>query len=160
MIEQSIFPIFLEDEYAMEAFGATLADFMQNGGLVTLSGNLGAGKTTLTRGFMHAVGHNGAVKSPTYTLVEPYDIKGRKIMHFDLYRLSDPEELEFLGFRDYLDGSTLCLIEWPEKAQDFLPEPDLAITIEVVKNGRQISWQSFSESGALVDQQLTEFFTS
>lgn len=151
-------PIFLEDETAMEAFGATLADFMQSGGLVTLSGNLGVGKTTLTRGFMHAIGHEGAVKSPTYTLVEPYDINGRSIMHFDLYRLSDPEELEYLGFRDYLDGSTLCLIEWPEKAKDFLPEPDLAIKIDVAKDGRQISWQSFSEKGAIVDQHLSEKF--
>ena len=142
----------------MEAFGATLADVMQSGGLVTLSGNLGAGKTTLTRGFMHAIGYEGAVKSPTYTLVEPYDINGRNIMHFDLYRLSDPEELEFLGFRDYLDGATLCLIEWPEKAKGFLPEPDLAIDIEVVKNGRQISWQSFSDKGALVDQHLSKNF--
>ncbi|MDG2090867.1 MAG: tRNA (adenosine(37)-N6)-threonylcarbamoyltransferase complex ATPase subunit type 1 TsaE [Gammaproteobacteria bacterium] len=149
---------FLEDETAMEAFGATLADVMQSGGLVTLSGNLGAGKTTLTRGFMHAIGYEGAVKSPTYTLVEPYDINGRNIMHFDLYRLSDPEELEFLGFRDYLDGATLCLIEWPEKAKGFLPEPDLAIDIEVVKNGRQISWQSFSDKGALVDQHLSKNF--
>jgi tRNA threonylcarbamoyladenosine biosynthesis protein TsaE len=151
-------PVFLEDEAAMEAFGATLADFMENGGLVTLSGNLGAGKTTLTRGFMHAVGHKGAVKSPTYTLVEPYNIEGRSIMHFDLYRLSDPEELEYLGFRDYLDGSTLCLIEWPEKAKDFLPEPDLAISINVVKGGRQISWQSFSEKGAIVNQHLSTSF--
>lgn len=151
-------PIFLEDEASMEAFGATLADFMQNGGLVTLSGTLGAGKTTLTRGFMHAVGHKGAVKSPTYTLVEPYDVNGRSIMHFDLYRLSDPEELEYLGFRDYLDGATLCLIEWPEKAKDFLPEPDLAINISVVKDGRHLSWQSFSEQGALVDQHLTANF--
>ncbi|MBN4053713.1 tRNA (adenosine(37)-N6)-threonylcarbamoyltransferase complex ATPase subunit type 1 TsaE [Haliea sp. AH-315-K21] len=148
-------PVFLEDETAMEAFGATLADFMDTGGLVTLSGDLGAGKTTLVRGFMHAIGHKGAVKSPTYTLVEPYDINGRSVMHFDLYRLSTPEELEYLGFRDYLDGSTLCLIEWPEKAKGFLPEPDLAISIGVVKNGRQICWQSFSEKGALVDQHLS-----
>jgi tRNA threonylcarbamoyladenosine biosynthesis protein TsaE len=153
-------PIFLGDEAAMEAFGATLADFIDSGALVTLSGNLGAGKTTLTRGFMHAVGHKGAVKSPTYTLVEPYDINGRSIMHFDLYRLSDPEELEFLGFRDYLDNSTLCLIEWPEKASGYLPEPDLAINIDVVKDGRQISWQSFSEKGAQIDQHLSTTFQS
>ena len=153
-------PIFLEDEASMEAFGATLAEFIQNDGLITLSGNLGAGKTTLTRGFIHAIGHEGAVKSPTYTLVEPYDINGRSIIHFDLYRLSDPEEFEFLGFRDYLDGSTLCLIEWPEKAKKFLPEPDLAISIKVVKNGRQLSWQSFSDKGALVDQRLSKNFLS
>lgn len=144
----------------MEAFGATLADFIQSGALVTLSGNLGAGKTTLTRGFMHAVGHKGAVKSPTYTLVEPYEINGRRVMHFDLYRLSDPEELEFLGFRDYLDGLTTCLIEWPEKAAGYLPEPDLAISISVVKDGRQISWKSFSEKGAIIDQSLSIAFQS
>lgn len=142
----------------MEAFGAKLAEVADKGALVTLSGNLGAGKTTLTRGFMHAVGHTGAVKSPTYTLVEPYDINGRNIMHFDLYRLSDPEELEYLGFRDYLDGTSLCLIEWPEKANGFLPEPDLAISIYVVKGGRQISWQSFSKKGAQIDQHLTAAF--
>jgi tRNA threonylcarbamoyladenosine biosynthesis protein TsaE len=152
--------VFLGDEASMEAFGATLADFIANGALVTLSGNLGAGKTTLTRGFMHAIGHMGAVKSPTYTLVEPYEINGRSVMHFDLYRLSNPEELEFLGFRDYLDGSTTCLIEWPEKAIGFLPEPDLAISINVVKDGRQISWKSFSEKGAIIDQCLSTAFQS
>lgn len=144
----------------MEAFGATLADFIENGALLTLSGNLGAGKTTLTRGFMHAIGHKGAVKSPTYTLVEPYEINGRRVMHFDLYRLSDPEELEFLGFRDYLDGSTTCLIEWPEKAAGYLPEPDLVISISVVKDGRKISWKSFSEKGAIIDQGLSIAFQS
>ncbi len=144
----------------MEAFGATLSDFIDKDILITLSGNLGAGKTTLTRGFMHAIGHKGAVKSPTYALVEPYNINGKSIMHFDLYRLSDPEELEFLGFRDYLDGSAVCLIEWPEKAIGFLPQADLAISIDVVKNGRQIHWQSFTEKGALIDQQLLASFPS
>lgn len=81
-------------------------------------------------------------------------------MHFDLYRLSDPEELEFLGFRDYLDGLTTCLIEWPEKAAGYLPEPDLAISISVVKDGRQISWKSFSEKGAIIDQSLSIAFQS
>ncbi len=151
---------FLENEAKMEAFGATLADFIDSGGLITLSGNLGAGKTTLTRGFMHQLGHQGAVKSPTYTLVEPYTIDGRQIMHFDLYRLSDPEELEFLGFRDYLDGSTLCLVEWPEKGKDFLPEPDLAISIDVLASGRNISWQSYSKQGELIARHLSEKFLS
>jgi len=142
----------------MEAFGAILSDFIDKDILITLSGNLGAGKTTLTRGFIHAIGHKGAVKSPTYALVEPYNINGKSIMHFDLYRLSDPEELEFLGFRDCLDGSAVCLIEWPEKATGFLPQPDLAIRIDVVKNGRQIHWQSFTEKGVLIDQQLLASF--
>lgn len=160
MVSNLIEPIFLGDEAAMEAFGATLADFIDSGALVTLSGNLGAGKTTLTRGFMHAIGHTGAVKSPTYTLVEPYEVNGRNIMHFDLYRLSDPEELEYLGFRDYLNDSIFCLIEWPEKAKGFLPEPDLAISIDVVKDGRKISWQSFSEKGTKIDQHLSTAFQS
>ncbi len=152
--------VFLENEAATEAFGASLAGLIDKGALITLSGNLGAGKTTLTRGFMHALGHKGAVKSPTYTLVEPYELDGRQIMHFDLYRLSDPEELEYLGFRDYLDGSALCLIEWPEKGKNFLPEPDLAITLDVVKGGRQISWKSFSDEGAKLQQKLSELFPS
>ncbi len=153
-------PVFIEDASSMEAFGATLVDFIDSGLLITLSGNLGAGKTTLTRGFLHAVGHKGAVKSPTYTIVEPYDVNGKSIMHFDLYRLSDPEELEYLGFRDYLDGLTVCLIEWPEKASGFLPQPDLAISIDLAKDGRQIHWQSFSEKGAQIDQRLSETFQS
>ena len=153
-------PVFLENEAATEAIGAALALIITEGGLITLSGNLGAGKTTLTRGLMHALGHKGAVKSPTYTLVEPYEIDNRRIMHFDLYRLADPEELEYLGFRDYLDGSTLCLIEWPEKAKGFLPEPDLAISLEVVKNGRQISWLPFTDKGAVLDQKLVKLFPS
>ena len=153
-------PVFLENEAVTESFGATLADIVENARLITLSGSLGAGKTTLVRGFMHALGYQGAVKSPTYTLVEPYEIKGRSIMHFDLYRLTDPEEMEYLGFRDYQDGATLCLIEWPENAKDYLPEPDLAITLKVVKDGRQISWQSFSDEGALMNQQLSKIFQS
>ena len=79
-------------------------------------------------------------------------------MHFDLYRLSDPEELEYLGFRDYLDGSALCLIEWPEKGRDFLPEPDLAITLEVLKDGRQVSWKPHTEYGEFLQRELSRLF--
>ncbi|MAM70416.1 MAG: tRNA (adenosine(37)-N6)-threonylcarbamoyltransferase complex ATPase subunit type 1 TsaE [Gammaproteobacteria bacterium] len=138
---------YLSDEAATEAFGATLAQLLGNGGIVTLSGQLGAGKTTLIRGFLHALGHQGAVKSPTYTLVEPYELDGRPIMHFDLYRLGDPEELEYLGFRDYLDGSTLCLIEWPEKGKGYLPQADLALRLEVSAPGRTISMKANTDAG-------------
>ncbi len=149
---------YLADEAATEHFGAALAGILDTAGLLTFSGQLGAGKTTLIRGLMHALGHEGAVKSPTYTLVEPYDLAGRQVMHFDLYRLSDPEELEFLGFRDYLDGATLCLIEWPERGEHFLPKPDLSLQLTVKPPGRQIRWQAHSDKGEKFSERLNELF--
>jgi tRNA threonylcarbamoyladenosine biosynthesis protein TsaE len=149
---------YLADKTATEAFGAGLAGILDQAGLVTFSGQLGAGKTTLIRGLMHALGHKGAVKSPTYTLVEPYDLGDRQVMHFDLYRLADPEELEFLGFRDYLDGYTLCLIEWPERGENFLPPADLSLQLSVKAPGRQISWQAHSHRGDRFSQRLAALF--
>ena len=149
---------YLADETATEAFGAGLAGILGQAGLLTFSGQLGAGKTILIRGLMHALGHKGAVKSPTYTLVEPYDLGSRQVMHFDLYRLADPDELEFLGFRDYLDGSTLCLIEWPERGEHFLPPADLSLQLSVKAPGRQIYWQAHSDRGDRLSQQLAALF--
>ena len=128
----------LSDEDDTLAAGATLAAHAV-GSVVFLHGNLGMGKTTLSRGVLRALGHQGGVKSPTYTLVEPYELEaGVRVYHFDLYRLADPEELEYLGVRDYFDGESLCLVEWPEKGSGFLPTPDLDIYLEADLPGRKL----------------------
>ncbi|MFK5949678.1 MAG: tRNA (adenosine(37)-N6)-threonylcarbamoyltransferase complex ATPase subunit type 1 TsaE [Methylococcales bacterium] len=129
----------LINEHETELLGAELWKILPEKCLVFLNGNLGAGKTTLTRGVLKAAGHKGAVKSPTYTLVEEYDISGRKVFHFDLYRVQDPEELEWIGIRDYLEQQSLCFIEWAELGQGFLPKPDLELSIEVKGEGRTVS---------------------
>ncbi len=131
--------IFLADEAATIAFGQHLAKAFDSKCLLTLSGNLGSGKTTLSRGLIQSYGHSGAVKSPTYTLVEPYEIGDKRIYHFDLYRMEDPEELEFIGLWDYLTEEALIIIEWPEKAFGVLPPADLAIQLEPQEKGRKIT---------------------
>ncbi|MGE8152312.1 tRNA (adenosine(37)-N6)-threonylcarbamoyltransferase complex ATPase subunit type 1 TsaE [Pseudomonas vancouverensis] len=130
--------LYLADEQAMSDFGARIARVTQGHGLIFLEGNLGMGKTTLSRGIIRGLGHVGAVKSPTFTLVEPYEIGDVRAFHFDLYRLVDPEELEFLGIRDYFEDDALCLIEWPDKGAGFLPKPDLTITISPHNSGRSL----------------------
>lgn len=130
-------PITLSDEAAQVAFGESLGKALAGRGQVHLIGDLGAGKTTLARGILRAYGHAGAVKSPTYTLVEPYETASARVFHFDLYRLGDPEELEFIGARDMLGDDALCLIEWPSRGGGWLPMPDWEIHLEVVADGRQ-----------------------
>lgn len=142
-----------ESEAEQEAIGARLAALVPAACIIYLEGDLGAGKTTLVRGFMRGLGHQGAVKSPTYALVEPYEIGGRHFFHFDLYRLSDPEELDYLGLRDLLDGETVLLIEWPEKGRGELPPADLMITISYQGLGRELLLEPLSATGKkLVEQ--------
>jgi tRNA threonylcarbamoyladenosine biosynthesis protein TsaE len=140
----------------MVAFGAELAQVSEGQGVIFLEGDLGMGKTTLCRGVLQGFGHKGAVKSPTYTLVEPYELKDKQVYHFDLYRLSDPEELEYLGIRDYFDNQALCLIEWPDKGAGILPQPDLTLSITVEGRGRRIQWQSGTQFGQQLADKLLE----
>jgi len=132
---------FLKDESATISFGAELAELYQQDSfprVIYLIGGLGAGKTTLVRGLFRALGYQDIVKSPTYTLVEPYIIENKEYYHFDLYRMSDPEELEFMGARDYFHANSICIIEWPEQGMGWLPEADLTIRLDVKDSGRQI----------------------
>ncbi len=122
----------LPDEAATRHCAQRLAGLLQPGLLLTLSGDLGSGKTTFVRAVLRALGHKGAVKSPTYTLVEPYHMASLDINHFDLYRLGDAEELELMGFRDYLGPGSVCFVEWPERAAGYLPPADLCIELSAV----------------------------
>jgi len=169
----------------MLELGAALAKWIKLGSIIYLDGDLGAGKTTLVRGFLRAFAYQGAVKSPTFTLVEPYSLDINKfynynklevevklhannklvnvsaldrvkIYHFDLYRLEDPEELEYMGIRDYLDGQAIALIEWPEKGYGVLPVADLLIKITHQVKGRLIELLPQSENGELIVSKLIQ----
>jgi tRNA threonylcarbamoyladenosine biosynthesis protein TsaE len=137
----------LPDEAATLAFGAQLAQTLQAGLVIYLHGDLGAGKTTLTRGLLRGLGFDGKVKSPTYTLVEPYTISSLYLYHFDLYRFADPMEWEEAGFRDYFNPRSVCLIEWPDKAAGLLPQADLDICLTPTANGRSLTLTANSKAG-------------
>lgn len=135
---------FLKNTEETEQFGAELFRMLPEKCVVYLEGDLGAGKTTLVRGFLRAAGYAGAVKSPTYTLVEEYQVDEHKVFHFDLYRLADPEELEWIGVRDYFAGDCVCFIEWPAMGKGFLPEPDWLIQLALKGSGRFLTVQKIS----------------
>ncbi len=137
---------------AMEALGAAIATCCRGGEAIYLEGALGAGKTTLVRGLLRALGHEGRVKSPTYTLVESYHPAGMWVHHFDLYRLSSPGELVYLGVEECFDGHAICLVEWPERGGTHLPRGDLALSLQYeaptgTSAGRRVRFQSLSPVG-------------
>ena len=138
----------LADEAATLAFGAQLARELKPGMTLYLEGDLGAGKTTLVRGVLRALGYNGRVKSPTYTLAETYDLPTFDLYHFDLYRMHDPREWLDAGFRDVNDGRAVSLIEWPEKAAGWLPAPDVIIRLTIADDAREIECSAASLRGA------------
>lgn len=140
----------LSDSDQTVNIGRDLALCMTQATTVFLHGDLGAGKTTFTRGFVQALGHQGNVKSPTYTLVEPYDVADWQIYHFDLYRLADPEELEFMGIRDYFSDKSLCLIEWPQRGFGLLPQADVELWLTYVDNEREVKFEANTQNGQAV----------
>lgn len=147
------FKTHLHDEAATAALGAALARALVPGLTIFLHGELGTGKTALTRALLHAAGYPGHVKSPTYTLMEQYTIAiaGRavNVIHFDLYRMASAEEFLDAGFREEFNPNQLCIVEWPEKAEAVLPKPDIAVFLSVAGNGRDVELNALSDQGML-----------
>ncbi|NVM75036.1 tRNA threonylcarbamoyladenosine biosynthesis protein TsaE [Duganella sp. SG902] len=152
------FTAHLHDEEGTAALGAALARALAPGLAIHLHGDLGAGKTALTRALLHAAGHTGTVKSPTYTLSEPYSIQldGRavSVIHFDLYRMASAEEFLDAGFREDFNGDNICIVEWPEKADGVLPPPDLNVFLTVAGLGRDVELQASTALGNSCLQRL------
>jgi tRNA threonylcarbamoyladenosine biosynthesis protein TsaE len=145
----------LADEAATLELGARLATALRPGLVVSLSGQLGVGKTTVVRGCLRALGYRGRVKSPTFALVEVYKVSRLYLHHFDFYRFEDPREWMDAGFRDSFDGDNVCLVEWPEKAGDRLPPADLAILLEHAGAGRQVDITAHTETGRQCLRQMS-----
>ena len=148
--------ITLKNETETTKIGSKLASCLKGGEVIYLKGELGTGKTTLVRGVLNRLGHTGNVKSPTYTIVEPYLIDSHVIYHFDLYRLDDPEELESLGIRDYCDGQSICFFEWPEKGGNLLPNADINLELTYFENTREVEFISKSDVGKTILKQLSK----
>ncbi|MFM2484831.1 tRNA (adenosine(37)-N6)-threonylcarbamoyltransferase complex ATPase subunit type 1 TsaE [Celerinatantimonas yamalensis] len=147
----------LADSQATVALGRQIAQSISEALCIFLHGDLGAGKTTLTRGIVQGLGHQGNVKSPTYTLVEPYQLANWQVNHFDLYRLADPEELEFIGIRDYFGPGQVAVIEWPEKGAGMLGKADLTITLTYQQEARMAQCCADTPAGErLLNQLLSE----
>jgi len=148
----------LDSEAATINLGRLLAPALDAAGVIFLSGGLGAGKTTLCRGLLRGLGYDGAVKSPTFTLVEPYELERGSVYHFDLYRLAHPGELDYLGAEDYFAAEALCLIEWPERGAGFLPTPDLELTLTVTSEAsRQVQLRAQTLKGERAMARLAQW---
>lgn len=153
MTKASLFTTSAADAIAMQTCGARLGTCLTPAAIIYLRGDLGAGKTTLVGGVLRARGHIGAAKSPTYTLVEPYTLGTHgtlgelQLYHFDLYRLRDPEELEFLGIRDYVAAGATLLIEWPERGAGMLPPADLTVAIALGDTARELTFHAHTDAG-------------
>ena len=148
----------LDSEAATINLGRLLAPALDAAGVIFLSGGLGAGKTTLCRGLLRGLGYDGAVKSPTFTLVEPYELERGSVYHFDLYRLAHPDELDYLGAEDYFAAEALCLIEWPERGAGFLPTPDLELTLTVTSEAsRQLQLRTQTVKGERAMARLAQW---
>ena len=141
----------LHEEAGTDALGSALARILQPGLAIYLYGDLGAGKTALTRALLHAAGHAGHVKSPTYTLAEPYsitlDTRMVTLIHFDLYRMLSADEFLEAGFREYFNQNNICIVEWPEKGDAVLPRADIEILLRVHGQGRDVELRSLSDKG-------------
>ena len=120
--------------------------------VIWLEGDLGAGKTTFARGLIHALGYKGRVKSPTYGLLEQYQFASVQVLHMDLYRISDPGELEFLGLEDLLDDSSVLLVEWPDRGGQWLPEPDFIFNFVYAADGRDLHWTACTQAAQAIKQ--------
>jgi len=152
--DDSRISILLADENATLGLAQRLAARLKPGMVIYLHGDLGAGKTTLVRGMLNALGYGGRVKSPTYTLVEPYRAGGLELRHFDLYRLRDEDEWEAAGFRDEFDGQNIFFIEWPDNAQGLIPQADMEIAFEILEHGRKVEIKANTEMGKQCLEQL------
>jgi tRNA threonylcarbamoyladenosine biosynthesis protein TsaE len=144
----------LQSETDTQTLATALAEVCRHGAVIYLQGELGAGKTSFSRCLLQALGHAGNVKSPTYTLVEPYQLAELTVFHFDLYRVRDPEELEYMGIRDYFSPANLCLVEWPQRGEPLLPTPDWQIELQILgETSRQLTLTALSERGvAMLNQ--------
>jgi tRNA threonylcarbamoyladenosine biosynthesis protein TsaE len=153
------FTAYLPDESATLALGAALARAVVPGLVIYLHGDLGAGKTALTRALLRASGYQGTVKSPTYTLSEPYRVQldgaPVNVIHYDLYRMASPEEFLDAGFREDFDGKNICIVEWPEKGEPVLPAPDVRVLLSVSGAGRTVELQALSPQGLLCLDRLS-----
>lgn len=146
----------ITEESDTEILGGRLAAVLEAGVSLQLCGDLGVGKTTLCRSIIRGMGHQGRVKSPTYTLVEPYEFDHLTLYHFDLYRLAEPSELEYVGYRDYFNPESICLVEWPERGAGMLPDPDLAIELRMEGLSRKLECRAQTGLGEKIIRALAQ----